>query len=400
MLFDFFLFSVSFAALAFSFSGYLLSLALIRTLRASRESAELFDHSALESLPHVNFIVPTFNEGLFIQNKLRNLFALDYPPNLLRIWICDGGSTDATRAEVERLRPELGPTELHFLVAPVPGKIGQMNLALAQIPADELVVVTDADALIHTKEALKKTAAAFAKEPELGLVGGWTNPDPKSALQTELAHWDKQNRARFLETVTYSASIVVAPYYAFRRSLIKLFPEDCVADDVYISYVAHLRRLRVLYTPAIQVTELRSPRGFRQMFFHKFRKAHAYTSELFRVLYLLPYMRKRVKYFYLTKMFQFFYLPWAFLFLFIESFIMASAGYAHIVLTFYALFLVLILGTSYMLKPPPGLSRGGITLVSFVASVEIFLVMNVVLILNSVAFPFWRQNANYAKVGA
>ena len=399
MLFHFALFAASLAALAFSFSGYLISLVLIRFLRACRESEEIYDYRDLHDFPRINFIVPTLNEGLLIQNKVRNLLALDYPTAKKRIWLCDGGSSDTTRAEVERIRAELGTTELIFLVAPVPGKMGQMNLALAEIPADELVVVTDADALIHTKDALLKTAAAFAHEPALGLVGGWTNPEHKHALQAEIAHWDKQNRARFLETITYSASIVVAPYYAFRRTLLDKFPEDCVADDVYISYVAHLAQQRVLYTPAIQVCELRSPRGFRQMFFHKFRKAHAYTSELFRVLYRLPYMNKRLKYFYMTKIFQFFYLPWAFVFFFLESLLLVWAGYAELVLVTYVAFFFLVLGTSFLLKPPPGLTRGGISLVSLVASAQIFFVMNFVLVLNSLAFPFWRQDSNYAKVG-
>ena len=399
MVFDFFLFFISLGALCFSFSGYLFCLALLRLLKKTRPIDQLFrtrDLPPAEVMAHI--LVPTFNEAPYIADKIDNLLAQDYTK--MRVWICDGGSSDATIALAQAKIAEAGAEKIELLHCRERGKILQINEALARIGASDVVIISDADALCLTFDAISRAVGALGRDPEVGLIGGWTNPENSSSLQAEIAFWDKQNRARYMETIAFSSSIVVAPFYAFRRSLLTLFPEDCVADDVYISYVAHLKQVRVIYTPDIPVIERRSPQSRAEFIRHKFRKTHAYTTELFRVLHRLPYMRVRLKFFYLTKLFQFFYLPWFFLFLFIESWILSLAGYFGLVASFYLVFLILILLASATMKPPPGMSRGGLKLVSFVASVETFLVVNLVLILNSVLFPFWRQNSSYARLTA
>jgi cellulose synthase/poly-beta-1,6-N-acetylglucosamine synthase-like glycosyltransferase len=396
MIFDFFLFFISLSALGFSFSGYLLCLALIKLLKKSSSIDNLFTKDSHLPQKTIHVIVPTFNEAPYIVQKINNLVAQDHPAK--KIWITDGGSSDETIDLVKKEFISKKLNNIELLNSSRRGKINQLNEVLEKIGSDSLVVVSDADAICLTFDALTKAAIALEINQEIGLIGGWTNPENHSALQTELAFWDKQNRARHLETIAFSSSIVVAPFYAFRRDLIEKFPEDCVADDVYISYASHLKHLRIIYTPEIPILERRTPANRRDFFLHKFRKAHAYTTELFRVLHRLPYMGKRLKFYYLTKLFQFFYLPWFFLFLFIESFILASSGYATIVLFFYIIFFMLILLASAVMKPPKGMKRGGISLVSFFSSLETFLALNLVLISNSILFAFWRQDSNYPRL--
>lgn len=382
--------------LALGYSFYLVGMAIITRLRPQAIEEELNPRDQ-GPWPCVHILVATFNENLLIENKVRNALFLAYPKEQRKIWIIDGGSNDGTLATLDRLSAELGD-QVRVIKSSAADKICQLNLALEQIPKEDIVVISDADALIGSELALQSTAAALARE-EIGVVGGWTNPHPRSTIQAEIAYWDKQNRLRYLEAKTFSATAAVSPYIAFRRGLIQLLPEDCVADDIFISYRSHLRGKRILYSPTIQVTELRASVNITQMFRHKLRKAHAYTTELFRVLYLLPHMPKRLKFMYLFKLYQFFYLPWIFCLISLESLILLAEGEFALVFGGYCALVLALLVASLSLSPPRGLKRGGFEWKSVIATLQSFSLMNLVLMTNSLIFPFWRQKASYEKVG-
>ena len=50
------------------------------------------------NLPRVDIVMSTYNEGSYIEKCLEHVLGQDYPPELLRVWLVDGGSTDATVA--------------------------------------------------------------------------------------------------------------------------------------------------------------------------------------------------------------------------------------------------------------------------------------------------------------
>lgn len=383
--------------LIISHSLYFLGLALMQKLRGRGLIAYRLEDFHEADSPTINIVIPVFNEAQFIERKIENTAALDYPSAKLVVWVVDGQSTDSTIALCQKAASRFA-LDVRILHSLIPSKIHQLNLALEQIPAEQIVVVTDADTLVESKTALRWTSLALA-DADNGVIGGWSGPDPKTAIQAEIAYWDKQNRIRWLETLTYSSSIAVAPYYAFRRSLLPIFPDDCVADDVYVSFKSLLSRGRILYTPQIITTELRSPTNLWQMLQHKLRKANAYTIELFRVLYLLPRMSRRLRFLYTFRLFQFFYLPWVVLIFLGETALLLYASSYGLVLCTYAFAFSFILLASLIIRPYPGMKRGGFSPISILATIQCFTIVNLVLLVNSLSFPFWLQNAAYEKVG-
>ena len=69
--------------------------------------------------------------------------------------------------------------------------------------------------------------------------------------------------------------MVIACCYAFRRGLLDRFPEDVVADDVYVAALANTLGHRTTYCAKALVEELRTPQTLPELFTHKFRKSNA-----------------------------------------------------------------------------------------------------------------------------
>lgn len=374
------------------FAGYQLMLALARVLRPRPLTCE-----PAPGPEPVWVIVCTYNEERLVRKKLLNLEGLERIEPAPHVVLVDGGSTDDTLSIARATAAEIN-LDVTIIEGPR-GKIPQLNAALAVVPEEAIVVITDADAVIDNVDALERTRA-YLRQPDIGLVGGWTRPpeDMRAVWGAEQGFWDKQNRLRYAETVSFSSSIVVAPYYAFRRSELDGFPELCIADDVYASFCFHTKERRVIYAPDILVTELRHPETLGALFKHKLRKANAYTVELLRFAHLLPYMGRRLKLVYVFKLMQFFYLPWSVLVLAGVLLHLLFIGQLALVAGVVVVCVGFIGLASASMVPAPSHSRGGLRLESVPPSLLIFVVMTVVLMLNTFLFPFWRQSSSYARL--
>jgi cellulose synthase/poly-beta-1,6-N-acetylglucosamine synthase-like glycosyltransferase len=227
--------------------------------------------------PPVDVIVPVRNEARWIEGKLRNLDALRYPADRLRVFVVDGASSDGTAdAVAAHVARDSRFSLIRFAVA---DKTAQLNAALRRGDA-AWVMVTDADARLPP-ETLELLMAAGESDPAVGVVGAPVDPARPHAL--EALHWRVGNHLRGRESRRGCASLVAGPCYAFRRGLLAAWPDDVVADDMHVTFRAMAARRRVELID-VAVTELRSPQGLAELFRHKFRRAHAYLREVLRFL--------------------------------------------------------------------------------------------------------------------
>lgn len=373
-----------------NFSGYVLVLYVLSRL-FPLPTRQLEDRTPD---PLLYVLVPTWNERAYLREKIENLLAQAYEPAQLKILICDGGSSDGSIEEVGKLFRD----RVEIVPCPERGKINQLNHGLSLVPAHAFVAVSDADSILLRPDSLR-LALRYFYDAQVGVVGAWTNPSPTVALPAECAYWDKQNRLRYLETMAGTSSIVTAQFYLARKALLPAFPADCVADDVYIAFAAHTANLRVIYAHEIEAIERRQPRTHRELFFHKFRKANAYTKELLRPLHKIPLLGKRKKFLYLFKIFQFFHLPWIAIAFLGSCALRLYHGDWISVASALAILFFTTLFASFLIEPPPGKIRGGLVPSAIFQTLIVFSEVNLVLLLNSVAFPFWSQDSRYARVG-
>lgn len=228
-------------------------------------------------LPAVDVVVPVHDEAALIERKLANLASLTYPPERMRLLIVDGASTDGTW---ERVVARHGRDRRVTLIRlDVADKTRQLNAGLAH-GRGQWVVVTDADARLEP-DTLTRLVEVGEADPSVAVVGATVTPERAHAL--ERLHWRVANVIRRYESACGSASLVAAPCYAFRRTLIDRLPDDVVADDVHVTLAAAARGRRVTIAD-VEVIEQRSPIRLTDLFAHKRRKTDAYLREIFRFL--------------------------------------------------------------------------------------------------------------------
>jgi cellulose synthase/poly-beta-1,6-N-acetylglucosamine synthase-like glycosyltransferase len=224
----------------------------------------------------VLIVVPMFDEAPLIHRKLENLAALTIPR---RVVIVDGGSTDGS---IEIVRDWIAGREAFTLLETTHrNKTMQLNDALRLNPAEDWILVTDADALLEPKtlEWMLDVAAADAR---VAVVGSYVRPAAAHALES--LHWSTTDWLRARESDRGSAGIVAAPCYLAHREFLAHMPDDTLADDVHVTCRAMLAGRRIGHAGDAAVVELRSPRTLRALIRHKYRKADAYLREIVRFL--------------------------------------------------------------------------------------------------------------------
>jgi len=344
------------------------------------------------AFPRLSVIVPCHNEAPIILDKLRNLLELDYPRFRLEIIFVDGQSSDDTVALIRKAANL--DRRVRVLDSPDRGKIHQLNHALPHATG-EIVVVTDADGIMPP-ESLRKLAAEFVADDGVAVVGAYSRPS--NTIWRDRCFWDSQNRGRLIESDAHASSIVIATCYAFRRELLRQFPDDVVADDVYIALLAHSRNRRVIYSRAALVTETRGPSSISEFLSHKFRKNNAFLRESLRFIYRLPDMNGTSKLMLLTRTAQQLLLPycaavWAFLALTLLTLgrhdLLMMAG-ATILLS------LMIARQAFQSVDVPAGTRERFGLHKY--SVVFFETM-CVLFAAALSYPFYRQTSSYARLG-
>lgn len=327
-----------------SYCGYIITLFVFSTLNPRGSKKEEMPANLLK----IAIIVPCYNEVSYVKQKIDNLKGISYEQDRLEVIFLDGLSTDNTSGEITSLIS--GMPNWKLLETGCVGKINQINYGLSRISDDvDIIVSTDMDAVLSS-DVLIKFVNEFNSDNRVAVVGA--NISPQNSMSIEENYWRDQNLLRIIESNVYTSSIVVAPCYAYKASLIDKFPEDCIADDIYIAFKANTNGYLTKYIESATGTETRAPNTFSDYFRHKFRKGNAYLAELFRFFYRLPYMSGWWKTIYLTKVLQLAVIPWVLPYFLLSTVSLAFSGWG---LFQIALFGIVSLSsslvfTSFMIK--------------------------------------------------
>lgn len=373
-----------------AYCGYFLALFLLSLFGGKNGEKGVAGDCGVPST--VSILVPCFNEESFVVAKVNNIKELDYPVELLKIYFLDGSSTDRTVGMLKNETKDMRNVEV--IETGCRGKINQINHILPILNSD-IIVNTDMDTVME-RDVLMKLVKVF-DDPEVAVVGA--HVIPRGGLDLEAQYWRDQNIMRFLESKVHSSSIVIAPCYAFRSNLLENFPEDCIADDIYISFLANSKGLKSKYIEDALVYETRSPANLEELYKHKFRKGNAYIIELLRFLYMLPKMEARWKVIYLTKFLQVIVMPWVIPFFLLSTISQALSGIDSLKLPAFALgFLFFSFLIVHRLVSKERKAQGDEQRYKKRSSLSVFAVTNLILFINGLSFPFYVQTSSYSKI--
>ncbi|MGA7374764.1 MAG: glycosyltransferase family 2 protein [Candidatus Sulfotelmatobacter sp.] len=199
-----------------------------------------------QDLP-ISIVMVVRNEQRVLEDKLRNLLSLDYPPELCQIVLVSDGSTDRTE---EILREHVDNPRIQVIMNQLSrGKASGLNDAF-KLAHGDLVVFTDARQKIEPG-ALRVLAESFA-DPDVGCVSGELMLGDLDSGETGRGmglYWRIEKQIRELEAASGSVVGATGALYAVRRDLLSAVPEGTILDDVYIPLQVVKQGKRVVFEP-------------------------------------------------------------------------------------------------------------------------------------------------------
>ncbi len=216
--------------------------------------------------PPVSVVVITWNREREIGRCLRSLLAQTHRP--LEIIVVDDGSTDGTRAAVERAGAE-APADLTWRLVGdgVNRGIGGARNAGIEAARGEIIAFTDDDC-VADPDWVAALVRAFDEEEDVAVVGGAIREPPDRTWAQRAAEG-----INFLGTRLRPVTGVNGCNMAFRADFLRAHPFDPAvrygADEIDLCYTAAEEGRKILFTPDARVTHhhRRSVRAFfRQQF--------------------------------------------------------------------------------------------------------------------------------------
>lgn len=209
----------------------------------------------------VSVLLPVHNGEAWLDQKLRSILALDYPPELLEIIVISDGSTDRTAAIARRFA-DRGVAALEI---PKSGKAVALNEAM-QRARGEILFFTDVRQALDPG-SLRALVACFA-DPQVGAVSGelvirdgTTLEEAHVGLYWRYEKWIRKNQSR-LDSLMGATGCI----YAMRASLARPLAPGTILDDVELPLGAFLAGRRVILEDAARAYDYPTsiPNEFRR----------------------------------------------------------------------------------------------------------------------------------------
>jgi len=250
----------SVSILTYTYAGYPAWLWLRCRFRA-------YPVKASADTPSISIVMVVRNEAGVLEEKLRNLLALDYPAELIEVIVVSDGSTDGTN---NILQHTPNPRLQVVLSAESRGKAAGLNDAVAVAHGD-VVLFTDARQKIE-RRALRLLAAQFA-DPAIGCASGELmlgDSDSGEVVHGMGLYWRIEKTIREMESASGSVVGATGALYAVRRRLLVPVPSGTILDDVYIPMHVAREGFRVIFVPSAHAWDV-ADQGAEREFSRKVR---------------------------------------------------------------------------------------------------------------------------------
>ena len=224
----------------YAYAVYPLLIAAIARLKRNQPQPPL-----PETLPHVTLFVTAFNEEQFVDEKIANSHALDYPADRLHlVWVTDGSddNTNQLLAKYSDVKVFFEPERR--------GKVHAMKRGLQLIDTD-IVIFTDANTMLSA-ESVKEMVRLF-ENPQIGCVAGEkrisSDIRQNAASSGEGAYWRYESWIKRNDATAGSAIGAAGELFAMRRSLYQPISDNTLLDDFEISLRIALTGYKIGYSP-------------------------------------------------------------------------------------------------------------------------------------------------------
>lgn len=278
-----YIFWISFALIVYTYIGYGIIVFLILTIKRLFGKKRM-NHTKDDDFgkPDVTLFVAAYNEKDYIDEKVKNSLALDYPKEkLFHIWVTDG-SDDGT-PEMLKKYPEIQVYHKNERA----GKIGAINRGMKFVKTP-IVIFSDGNTML-SKSTVKEIVRLF-QNPTVGCVSGEKNieleKDNTASVAGEGSYWKYESVLKKMDAELYSAVGAVGELFAIRTNLFEEVEKDTLLDDFMISMRIVQRGYRIQYSSKAKATEKASA-NIKEELKRKVRIAAGSMQSLIRLKSLL-----------------------------------------------------------------------------------------------------------------
>jgi cellulose synthase/poly-beta-1,6-N-acetylglucosamine synthase-like glycosyltransferase len=288
-----------------------------------------------DKLRTVSFVIAVYNGEKFLERKLKSIFALNYPRELMEVLVVSDGSSDRT----DEIARSFAGEGVKFLRVARGGKAAALNAAVPLV-SGEILVLNDVRQTLDPN-CLRNVIACFgdlkvgAVSPETIIVQGETLEETTTSLYWRYESWIRQRLTRIDSTFGYSGA-----FAAIRRSLWTPLPPGTLLDDVYEPLVAFFKGYRILMEPTATMYD------FPTVLHSEFRRKVRLQAGLYQMLKIMPELlssRNRMRYHFVSAKYGRIVIPYCLIAIALTTFGLppywrAAAAWGQII--FYALALL------------------------------------------------------------
>lgn len=237
----------------YAYIGYGILLFIIITIRRILKLNRKFQGNE-DYLPEVTLLVAAYNEKDYVDLKIRNSQALNYPKDKLKlVWVTDG-SNDGT--------PEILANHPGVIVLHEParnGKIAAMNRAVKLVDTP-IIIFSDANTMLGA-ESVRIIVEMF-RNPKVGCVSGekriQQNNAEAAAGAGEGIYWKYESTLKKWDAEWYSVVGAAGELFAVRTELYQDVEPDTLLDDFIISLRIAMKGYTIQYNPEAYASETAS----------------------------------------------------------------------------------------------------------------------------------------------
>lgn len=239
-----------------------------------------------EFLPFVSIIVPAYNEGGVIREKLESILSSNYPSDCLEVIVPEDGSTDNT---AEQVRSLADPRVILDHSAERGGKMAAINRSIKRARGD-FYIITDANAILQP-ETLRSLMSNFA-DPSVGAVSGHKLMARGNALEaSENIYWRYESWIKHQESRIGSTPAAVGELLAIRKAVFVLPDRKIINDDFQLALNTVKQGHRFIYDPDA-ITVERGTDSMNEEYGRKSRIAAGrwqVTKQVFSLIFAHPW---------------------------------------------------------------------------------------------------------------